>query len=99
VVRWYTARTTQAHAAAERLVTDVNKKDSTFTHDGCPITSVHVSNARKAARPSNRYVLRKASVAQKIDLGMCALLAHEAAGDAIAAGQAEPPPTYYAYTA
>lgn len=99
VVRWYTARTTQAHAAAERLVTDVNKKDSTFAHDGCPITSVHVGNARKAARPSNRYVLRKASVAQKIDLGMCALLAHEAAGDAIAAGQAAPPPTYYAYTA
>lgn len=99
VIRWYTARATQTHAAAERLVTDVNKKDSTFTHDGCPVTAAHVSNARKAARPMKRYALRKASAAQKIDLGMCALLAHEAAGDAIAAGQAEPPPKYYAYTA
>jgi hypothetical protein len=33
-------------------------------------------------------LLRKASEAQKIDLGMCAILAHEAAGDAVAAGLA-----------
>jgi hypothetical protein len=99
VVRWYTHRVTQAHAAAERLLTDVTKKDSSFTHDGCPQTAQHVANARKAARPSNRYVLRKASVRQKIDLAMCSILAHEAAGDAIAAGLAAPPPKYYAYTA
>jgi hypothetical protein len=43
---------------------------------------------RKGARPAGRYVLKKASESQKIDVGMCAILAHEAAGDAIAAGLA-----------
>ncbi|MER7155431.1 hypothetical protein [Streptomyces lydicus] len=88
VVRWYTQRVVQMHAACERLLTDVTKADSPFRHDGCETTSLHIRNARKAARPSNRYVLRKASVLQKIDLAICSILAHEAAGDAIAAGQA-----------
>ncbi|MFJ8109979.1 hypothetical protein [Streptomyces sp. NPDC096132] len=99
VTEWHTNRVVQMHAACEQLLTDVTKKDSTFWHDGCETTSIHVRNARKAARPSNRYVLRKATVLQKIDLAVCSVLAHEAAQDAIAAGQAEPPPTYYAYTA
>lgn len=99
VVRWYTQRIVQMHAACERLVTDVAKKDSPFRHDGCETTSLHVRNARKAARPSERYVLRKASVHQKIDLAVCSVLAHEAAGDAIAAGLAAPPPVHYVYTA
>ncbi|MFR0351798.1 hypothetical protein [Streptomyces sediminimaris] len=99
VTEWHTNRVVQMHAACEQLLTDVTKKDSTFEHDGCEITSTHVRNARKAARPSKRYVLRKAAVHQKIDLAVCSVLAHEAAQDAIAAGQAAPPPTYYAYTA
>ncbi|MFG2826103.1 hypothetical protein ACGFWI_01250 [Streptomyces sp. NPDC048434] len=90
VVRWYTLRVSQMHAAAERLVTDVTKRDATFRHDGCPIAGAHVANARKAARPGNRYVLRKASVTQKIDLGVVSVLAHEAAGDAIKAGLGKP---------
>ncbi|MGW0626436.1 hypothetical protein [Streptomyces sp. NPDC002758] len=90
VIRWYTYRTVQMHAAAERLLTDVNKADSTFRHDGCPITAVHVRNARKAARTGGRYVLAKASPAQKIDAAIPSILAHEAAGDAVAAGQARP---------
>lgn len=89
VVRWYTNRVVQMHAACERLLTDVTKADSEFRHDGCETTSLHVRNARKAARPSNRYVLRKAAVHQKIDLAVCSILAHEAAGDAVAAGQAK----------
>ncbi len=97
VIRWATYRATQMHAAAERLVTDVCKKDSTFRHDGCPLTAAHVANARKAARPGNRYVLRKASVAQKIDLAVTSILAHEAAGDAIAAGEANGR-QFYVYT-
>ncbi|MFB7630681.1 hypothetical protein ACFC0M_07005 [Streptomyces sp. NPDC056149] len=88
VVRWYTQRVAQMHAAAERLLTDVTKRDSTFRHDGCAITGVHVANARKAARPSDRYVLRKAAPAQKIDAAVTSILVHEAAGDAIAAGAA-----------
>lgn len=99
VTEWHTNRVVQMHAACEQLLTDVTKKDSTFRHDGCETTSIHVRNARKAARPSNRYVLRKASVKQKIDVAVTSVLAHEAAQDAIAAGQAAPPPTYYAYTA
>lgn len=90
VVRWYTMRTAQMHAAAERLLTDVTKKDGTFRHDGCPTATAHIGNARKAARPGNRYVLGKASLTQKIDIAMCSILAHEAAGDAVAAGLARP---------
>ncbi|MDX3455052.1 hypothetical protein PV396_24445 [Streptomyces sp. ME02-8801-2C] len=90
VVRWYTQRTVQMHAACERLLTDVTKKDTTFVHDGCETTAAHVGNARKAARPAKRYVLKKASVNQKIDVCVVSVLAHEAAGDAVAAGLAKP---------
>ncbi|MFJ2174341.1 hypothetical protein ACIOHE_15685 [Streptomyces sp. NPDC087851] len=90
VVRWYTSRTVQMHAACERLLTDVTKRDSGFFHDGCPMAGAHVANARKAARPGGRYVLRKASPGQKIDVAVISVLAHEAAGDAIKAGLAKP---------
>ncbi|MGW7598126.1 hypothetical protein [Streptomyces antimycoticus] len=88
VFRWQTRRIVQMHAACERLLTDIAKKDSAFTHDGCPITADHVANARAAARPGDRYVLTKASQAQKIDACVTSVLAHEAAGDVIAAGLA-----------
>lgn len=90
VVRWYTQRVSQMHAACERLLTDVTKADSVFAHDGCPDTSAHVGHARKAARTADRYVLRKAAPHQKIDLAVVSVLTHEAAGDAIAAGLARP---------
>jgi hypothetical protein len=90
IVRWYTHRIVQMHAASERLLTDATKAGTTFRHDGCPTAGAHVANARKVARPMNRYVLRKASVAQKIDVAVCSILAHEAAGDAIAAGLNRP---------
>lgn len=89
VIRWHTIKI-QMHDACQRLLTDVTKKDSTFTHDGCETTSIHVRNARKAARPANRYVLRKATHTQKIDLAVCSVLAHEAAMDSVAAGLAKP---------
>lgn len=90
VTGWSTSRPVQMHAACEALVTDVTKAQSTFRHDACETTSIHVRNARKAARPANRYVLRKAEVHQKIDLAVCSVLAHEAARDAIAAGSNKP---------
>ncbi|MCW2870881.1 hypothetical protein, partial [Actinacidiphila oryziradicis] len=90
VLRWYTRRIVQMHQAAERVITDVTKAESVFRHDGCEITSKHIANTRKAARPGKRYVLTKASKPQKIDLAVCSVLAHEAAGDAIAAGLAKP---------
>ena len=88
IIRWQTRRIVQMHAAAERLRTDVLKKDSTFWHDGCELTADHIANTRMAARPGDRYVLRKASPTQKIDITIPSVLAHEAAGDAVAAGLA-----------
>jgi len=85
-LRWETYRPVQMHSAAERLLTDANKADSGLTHDGCLITKLHMANARKAARPSNRYVLKKASPTQKIDLCVTSIIVHEAAGDVTAAG-------------
>jgi phage terminase large subunit-like protein len=86
------------HAAAERLLTDVTKADSTFTHDGCPITAEHVANTRKKVRPGGRYVLDKASDPQKIDACVTSILAHEAAGDAVAAGLNRTRKKSYVYT-
>lgn len=85
VLRWETYRPVQMHAAAERLVSDVTKADSEFMHDGCLVTARHVRNARKAARERGRYVLRKASQAQKIDSCVASILTHEAACDVTAA--------------
>lgn len=86
VLRWQTYRPVAMHAACERLLTDVVKTDSGFTHDGCQVTATQVRNARKTPRPSNRYVLGKPSNMQKIDLCVTSVITHEAAGDATAAG-------------
>ncbi|MFI1324559.1 hypothetical protein ACH4TI_15120 [Streptomyces rochei] len=102
VIRWYTRRMLQMHSAAERLKTDVVKRNtadgqraSSFTHDGCELTQAHVENTRQAERPSGLYVLRKASPAQKIDACVASVLAHEALGDVIAAGLAEKEESYF----
>lgn len=86
IFRWSTYRPAQMHAACERLVTDVNKRDSTFSHDGCEMTERHIGAARKARRQQNRYVLEKPGDGRKIDLAVVSVLAHEAAGDVTAAG-------------
>jgi hypothetical protein len=85
VLRWETYRANQMHAAAERLITDVVKAESKFSNDGCEITALHVRNARKAARPNGKYVLKKASPTQKIDACVTAIVCHEAACDVTAA--------------
>jgi hypothetical protein len=98
VIRWHTRRIVQMHSACERLRTDVLKRNSdgaSFTHDGCEITQAHIENTRAAARPMDRYVLRKASPVQKIDATIPSVLAHEALGDVIAAGLAEATVSYY----
>ncbi|GAA2566233.1 hypothetical protein GCM10010435_44260 [Winogradskya consettensis] len=92
VVRWSTFRTTQMHAAAQRLLTDVGKAAATFRHDGCEITKVHVRNARKSPRTNERYVLEKPSQAQKIDMAVVSILCNEAAGD-VTADQLWTPPS------
>ena len=95
VIRWHTRRIVQMHAACERLRTDVLKRDGSFTHDGCEIAQAHIENTRAATRPGDRYVLRKASTPQKIDVTVTSVLAHEALGDVIAAGLAERQVSYY----
>lgn len=98
VIRWETYQPKKMHAAAERLLTDVNKKDSGFSHDGCEVTRLHIRNARKAARnPPPRYVLTKPGDGRKIDLAVCSILCHEAWGDVTAAKLWRK--RYYAYSA
>jgi hypothetical protein len=84
VVSWSTYRTTQMHAALERFVTDLTS--GTLTHDDCGIAALHVGNARKLAKPGDRYILGKPSQTQKIDVAVASVLAHEAAADARATG-------------
>ena len=89
IIRWPTFRDKPMHAAAERLVVDVNKKDSTFTHDGCADTALHIAAARKAPRLHGRYVLSKPGDGRKIDMAVVSILCHEAHGDMTAAGWPE----------
>lgn len=88
VLEWDTGRGSsrirQMHAALERFTNDL--ATGALTHDGCPLTSVHVANARKLAKPGDRYILGKPSQQQKIDAAMASVLAHEAAADARVAG-------------
>jgi hypothetical protein len=99
VIRWYTKRPTQMHAAAERLYTDLGKADSAFWHDGCTTTRDHVLAAHKTPRPTadtpGRYILRKPGDGRKIDMAIPSILAHEAWGDVTAAGW--PEVTNYAF--
>lgn len=99
VLRWETYRLNQMHAAAVRLHTDVVKADTGFAHDGNALVATHIRNARKLARPNLRYVLGKPSQTQKIDLAICSILAHEAAGDVTAAGGWAITAEAYAYSA
>jgi hypothetical protein len=73
------------------FVTDLTS--GALTHDGCPITNLHVGNARKLAKPGDRYILGKPSQAQKIDAAVTSVLAHEAAADARLAGWGKPEPS------
>ncbi len=84
IIGWATSAPTRMHPAAERLVTDVTKRDSTFTHDGCELTEKCIGAARKSHRPGGRYVLDKPGDGRKIDLAVVSILAHEAACDVTA---------------
>ncbi len=86
VIRWYTYRPVQMHAAAERLLTDVSKKASEFHHDGCTTTQDHIEATVKIPRPNKRYLLAKPEDGRKIDMSVVSILTHEAAGDVTAAG-------------
>lgn len=84
VMEWPTNRVAAMHESLVRFVTDLSS--GALTHDADRIAALHVANARKLARPGERYILGKPSLHQKIDVAMSSVLAHEARCDAIAAG-------------
>lgn len=84
VIAWRTNRVNPMYDAIRRFETDL--VTGVLTHDDCGITEVHVGNAVKVPKPAQKYVLGKPTDAQKIDMAMASILAHEAAADARAAG-------------
>lgn len=93
-VEWATYRVVQMHAALQRLVVDLGSERT--SHDDDKTTALHIGNARKLARPGDRYILGKPNQHQKIDAAMADVLAHEAAADAREDGWGAPG-TSYAY--
>lgn len=94
-VEWATYRVVAMHAALERSLTDLVTGRS--THDSCPITALHMANAKKLAKPGQRYLLGKPANHQKIDLAMADALAHEAHADALEAGWDRRPRLVYGF--
>ena len=78
------SRINAVYAALRRFEADL--KSGLISHDGCPATSSAMANARKVAKSAERYGLGKPAQPQKIDAAVTAVLAHEAASDARAAG-------------
>ena len=83
-LEWATYRTVAMHEALDVFHTDLST--GALTHDGCPLTTVHMMNARKTARPGDRYGLGRPSKNEKIDATVTSVLAHKAAVDARATG-------------
>lgn len=87
VFEWNTSRVNKMYDEIRRF--EVDLRERRLTHDGCPIATIHAANARKVAKPGQKYVLGKPADHQKIDVIMARILAHTAASDAHAAGWAE----------
>ena len=81
---WETYRPKQMHAALERVYVDLGT--GSLKHDADKLAETHFGNARKAARPGERYILTKPSNSEKIDIAMSGTLAHEARCDALSDG-------------
>jgi len=84
VFEWPTNRIKAMYAEIKRFEIDLSTRR--ITHDGCPITAIHMANARKAAKAAQQYVLIKPADHQKIDAVMARILAHTAASDARESG-------------
>jgi hypothetical protein len=72
------------HSALVRFEADL--RTGALTHDGCPITTTHIGNARKIAKVGDRFLLGKPAQTQKIDAAVTSVLCHEATADALSAG-------------
>jgi hypothetical protein len=84
VLEWSTYRIDAMFLALKRAYNDL--KSGRRTHDGDQMAAAHVTNARKVAKPGDKYILGKPSAHQKIDIAMADTLAHEAAADLHAIG-------------
>lgn len=94
-VQWPTNLIGRMYPALTRFVSDL--RTGRLKHDGCPITTTHVANARKVAKSADRYILGKPAQSQKIDVAVTSVLAHEAAADLRAEGwrDEKPPPLVF----
>ena len=90
-VIWPTNKIDRMYIAIRRFEADL----PTIQHDGCPITATHMANARKVAKPGEKYALGKPSHMQKIDMAVTTVLAHEAAADARAEGWGDTGPSIF----
>lgn len=94
VIQWPTNSIPRMFPALDRYYTDL--LEGATTHDACPTTKTHALNARRLAKPGDKFILGKPSEHQKIDALMADVLAHEAASDSRAAGWAvDTGPTYF----
>ena len=84
VTQWPTNSINRMHPALVRYREDL--AEHLTTHDGDAMAKTHALNARKIAKPGDKFILGKPSEHQKIDLVMADVLAHEAAADARTAG-------------
>lgn len=87
VFEWNTSRITKMYEEIRRF--EIDLREGRITHDGCPLVTIHAANARKVAKPGQKYVLGKPADHQKIDGIMARILAHTAASDAHAEGWGE----------
>jgi hypothetical protein len=96
-LEWPTNKYMRMSAALKTFVTDL--RTGALKQDGCPITALHVANARKKAQPRDLYTIQKPHGAdhQKIDAAMASVLAHEAARDARADGWTDEPVFSYGW--
>lgn len=87
VFEWPTNQVSRMYPEIRRF--EIDMAQGRMTHDGCPIATVHAANAKKIAKPGQKYVLGKPADHQKIDVIMAKILAHTAASDAHEAGWGE----------
>lgn len=87
VILWPTNKIERMFQALSRFIEDSH--EGITTHDADPTARIHALNARRIAKPGDKYVIGKPSESQKIDILMADILAHEAAADMRVSGWAE----------
>ncbi|MEO5920622.1 MAG: terminase [Pseudolysinimonas sp.] len=90
VITWETNRIKAMWAEITRFENDL--REGRITHDGDPVATLHIGQAKKVGKPGQMYILGKPNEAQKIDLAMARILAHTAVRDSLAGGWEPPKP-------